>query len=148
MQRCNSVVNSPVQAFPRRPALQPLRCCAAGKRSHCISKAGHCSVELARRAMSAAAGAATPGADPAAAAPTKVPPVDDQLVARALKRHTRIILGTGSSSRRGAVQLLPLAPPGLTAALNNLPCPFATTPPSASVTGLPPRKGISTLSNQ
>lgn len=129
MQRCNSVVNSPVQAFPRRPALQPLPRCAAGKRSLCNSKAGHCSVELARRAMSAAAGAATPGADPAVEAAAEVPPVDDQLVARALKRHPRIILGTGSSSRRGelgnecrhsnATQLLPLAPPVLPAALNN-----------------------------
>lgn len=104
MQRCNSVVTSPVQAFPRRPALQPLRCCAAAKRSLCNGKVGHRSGETARRAMSAAAGAATPGADPAAAAAAEVPPVDDQLVAHALKRHPRIILGTGSSSRRGELR--------------------------------------------
>ncbi|PRW61253.1 septum formation MAF [Chlorella sorokiniana] len=52
---------------------------------------------------------AAPGADPsaaAAAAASEVPPVDDQLVARALKRHPRIILGTGSSSRRAIMDEL------------------------------------------
>ena len=82
------------------PALQPLGRPAAPKRSRGTCSAHQTQVQPARRAMAAAA-AACGGRAAAAGAPAGI---DEQLVARALQRHPRIILGTGSSSRRGGRQ--------------------------------------------
>ena len=106
MQGCKRPFTSPKRALSLSTP-QPLPT-APRRRSVCTRKASRCKRDPACRSMSAAeapdanpAAAAVAAAAAAAAAAAEVPPVDDQLVARALQRHPRIILGTGSSSRRG-----------------------------------------------
>lgn len=96
----------PAQSFRRTPCQKALghqRDFHSGCTHHSFSK-------RAERASSTMAEGASSDQAAAVAAAGSAQEVDPALVALALQQHPRIILGTGSSSRRGGFERVELAP--------------------------------------